>query len=495
MRKKYVVSTLLLLLAFCAGPSASANERGVMSLETETERGGRIALVIGNSDYAHTTKLANPDNDAISMSDTLREAGFSVTRLIDADQSTMKRALLEFGRNLRSGDVEAGLFFYAGHGVQVKGENYLVPINARILNEDEIDLEAVNVNDFLQVMNSSNADINIVILDACRNNPFAGSSRSAARGLAPVDAPKGTLIAYATAPGDVALDGTGGNSPYTSALTKAIETGRGRTIESVFKSARRNVLAATGDKQTPWETSSIVGDFFFHSEPGELATNSVSSRPDPVEDRIAQKFALAERINSEAAWTAFLNDHKNTPNNFYVVLARSALAELETKQVPPVRHLPAPDTRIQDCYTEIFGEIPGTLCVSSILGDQSGNTYRGDNLADGNLSTAWVEGGSGDGIGEVLLFSFDNPTPVKQIVIANGYNKSQSVFSKNNRVKSFNVKTSTGSSRDIQVADKGGYQILVLPDLGEIQWLTLTLTGVYRGTKYRDTAISELQLQ
>ncbi len=484
MRTKQVFSTLLLLFVFCAGSAASANEHGE-----------RIALVIGNSDYAHTTKLANPGNDAISMSDTLREAGFSVTQLIDADQSTMKRALLEFGRNLRSGDVEAGLFFYAGHGVQVKGENYLVPINARILNEDEIDLEAVNVNDFLQVMNSSNADINIVILDACRNNPFAGSSRSAARGLAPVDAPKGTLIAYATAPGDVALDGTGRNSPYTSALTKAIENGRGRTIESVFKSARRNVLAATGDKQTPWETSSIVGDFFFHSEPGELATNSVSSRPDPVEDMIAQKFALAERINSEAAWTAFLNDHKNTPNNFYVALARSALAELETQQAPPVRHLPTPDTRIQDCYTEFFGEIPGTLCVSSILGDQSGNTYQGDNLADGNLSTAWVEGGAGDGIGEVLLFSFDNPTPIKQIVIANGYNKSQSVFSKNNRVKSFNVQTSTGSNRDIQVADKGGYQMLNLPDLGEIQWLTLTLTGVYRGTKYRDTAISELQLQ
>ncbi len=466
-----------------------------MSFESKTGPGERIALVIGNSDYAYTTKLANPGNDALSMSDTLRGAGFSVTQLIDADQSTMKRALLEFGRSLRRENVDAGLFFYAGHGVQVNGENYLVPVNARILDEDEIDLEAVNVNDFLQVMNSSNADINIVILDACRNNPFAGSSRSAARGLAPVDAPKGTLIAYATAPGDVALDGSGRNSPYTSALTKAIASGRGRTIESVFKSARREVLAATGDRQTPWETSSIVGDFFFHSEPADTAMSSGSVQPEPVGDAIAQKFSLAEKINSRAAWTAFLNEYQDTPDNFYVALARSALAELDEKQDQTIRHLPLPDTPIQECYTEFFGAIPGTLCVSSVLGDQSGNTYRGNNLADRNMSTAWVEGGGGDGIGEVLRFAFDQPTLVNQIVIANGYNKNQGVYSKNNRVKSFNVQTSTGFSSEIQVADKGGYQVLDLPQLGEIAWVTLTLTGVHRGTKYRDTAISELQLQ
>ncbi|MCB1958692.1 MAG: caspase family protein, partial [Rhodocyclaceae bacterium] len=205
-----------------------------------------------------------------------------VTRLTDADQTTMKRALLEFGRALRAGDVDAGLFFYAGHGVQVKGENYLVPVNARIDSEDEIDLEGINVNDFLQVMNSANSKINIVILDACRNNPFARSFRAVSRGLAPVDAPKGTLIAYATAPGDVALDGTGNNSPYTLALTQAIRQGQGATVESVFKATRRDVLAATGDRQVPWETSSVTGDFYFTPGDGKPPAPQPSAESDMV---------------------------------------------------------------------------------------------------------------------------------------------------------------------------------------------------------------------
>ncbi len=494
--KIFHVAITMFLSLWLLVPDARASDRGAMSFDPEPGSGARIALVIGNSNYAHTTSLANPGNDAVTMSDTLRDAGFTVTRLLDADQRTMKHALLEFGRNLRTGNVDAGLFYYAGHGVQVKGENYLVPVNARILDEDEIDLEAVNVNNFLQVMNSSNADINIVILDACRNNPFAGSSRSAARGLAPVDAPKGTLIAYATAPGDVAADGVDQNSPYTRALTRAIASGHGRTIESVFKSARREVLAATGDRQTPWETSSIVGDFYFHTDPDSPSQTAVGAAPAPqVEDAIAQKYALAERLNSPAAWRAFLDEYQHRSGDFYVALARSALAELEPPQTQPARHLPLPKTHVEDCYTKFFGAVPGQLCVSSILGTQSGNTYGGDNLADGNMSTAWVEGSTGDGLGEVLLLSFDRPTLINRIVIANGYNKNSGVYSKNNRVKSLDVRTSTGFSREVRVADKGEYQVLDLPGLGEVQWVTLTLTGVYKGTKYRDTAISELQLQ
>jgi hypothetical protein len=429
------------------------------------------------------------------MSDTLRNAGFSVTRLLDADQATMKRALLGFGRDLRGGDVDAGLFFYAGHGVQVNGENYLVPVNARILDEDEIDLEAVNVNDFLRVMNSSNADINIVILDACRNNPFVGSSRSAARGLAPVDAPKGTLIAYATAPGDVALDGRGQNSPYTKALTRAIASGRGQPIETVFKAARREVLATTGDKQTPWETSSITGDFYFHEDSDGSNQATLVPETDRADDEIAESFSLVKSINNQAAWIAFLDKYSDRPENFYVAMARSALAELDDQRTESVRHLPLPATSVKDCYNKFFGAIPSKLCASSVLGGQSGNSYRGDNLADSNMNTAWVEGVSGDGIGEVLRFSFDQPILINQIVIANGYNKSPSVYSKNNRVKSFDVRTSTGFTKRVQVVDRGGYQVLDLPSLGEVLWVSLTLTSVHRGTKYRDTAISELQLK
>lgn len=465
------------------------------SWSSAVHAGERVALVIGNSEYMHTSSLANPENDAISMTNTLRDAGFTVTKLVNADQATMKKELLKFGRRLRKDNVDAGLFYYAGHGVQLHGENYLVPVNAQILDEDEIDLEAINVNNFLQVMNSSNADINIIILDACRNNPFVGSSRSASRGLASVDAPKGTLIAYATAPGSVALDGAGQNSPYTKALTAAISSGGGRTIESVFKTARSEVLAVTGDKQVPWETSSITGDFYFHSGQGQPAQNANLPNIVPTNDAIARKFALAERLNSSAAWRAFLNDYQDLPDNFYVVLAIDALSQLEEPVTQATRHLPMPDIRMQECYTRRFGSIRSKLCVSSILGTQSGNTYSGANLADDNMNTAWVEGDAGDGLGEVLRFSFERPTAVNEILIANGYNKNKNVYLKNSRVRSFNVRTSTGFEGEIQVVDSGRFQVLNIPYLGDVNWLTLTLTSVHRGTKYRDTAISEVRLQ
>ena len=222
----------------------------------------RVALVIGNSQYENTSPLKNPVNDANLMAASLEEAGFEVTKILDADFKTLKRAMLDFGRNLRN-SPEAGLFYYAGHGVQVHGENYLIPVNAQISDEDEVDLEAININSFLRVMNSSSSAINIVVLDACRNNPFARSFRSVSRGLAPVDAPKGTYIAYATAPGAVAADGIGNNSPYSVALASAIKK-RGITIEQVFKQARKSVLESTNSKQVPWETSSITGNFYFN---------------------------------------------------------------------------------------------------------------------------------------------------------------------------------------------------------------------------------------
>jgi hypothetical protein len=220
----------------------------------------RLALVIGNSAYK-VGALANPRNDAALMADSLRAVGFEVTTLSDATKDQMKQALLAFSRKLRETGA-VGLFYYAGHGVQLRGENFVVPVDADIQNEAEVEFLALNVNEFLSAMERSSNQINIVILDACRNNPFARSFRSAARGLATVDAPRGTYIAYATAPGQVALDGDKGNSPYASALAGAIRT-PGLTIEDTFKKARREVLAATADQQIPWDTSSITGSFYF----------------------------------------------------------------------------------------------------------------------------------------------------------------------------------------------------------------------------------------
>ena len=225
--------------------------------------GSRIALVIGNSAYRNVSPLDNPDNDAELMTTTLEKAGFKVTKLINADQNTMKRAMLEFGRELRDG-ADASLFYYSGHGVQVKAENYLIPVDASIKDEDEVGFQAIDVNAFLQTMDSSPSKVKIVVLDACRDNPYGNQFRSASRGLASVTAPSGTYIAYSTAPGSVAEDGDGKNSPYTAALAQFILQ-PGLKIEEAFKQTRVQVMKSSDQKQVPWESSSLTGDFYFIS--------------------------------------------------------------------------------------------------------------------------------------------------------------------------------------------------------------------------------------
>lgn len=234
----------------------------------------RLALVIGNSGYA-TNALLNPRNDAELMTRTLKLVGFEVVRLIDADQAAMKRAILDFGRRLRASDA-VGLFYFAGHGVQVGGENYLIPVGADIKETEEVALQGVSLSELLRTMERASGRLNIAILDACRDNPFPSATRSATRGLAQVKAPTGTLIAYATAPGEVALDGKGGHSPYSAALAEAIPS-IGVSIDEVFRRTRRKVLEVTGNRQTPWEHSSLTGEFFFRPKAAEP---EASARPD-----------------------------------------------------------------------------------------------------------------------------------------------------------------------------------------------------------------------
>jgi uncharacterized caspase-like protein/lipoprotein NlpI len=225
----------------------------------------RVALVIGNSNYGGDLgHLPNPANDARLMAKTLRGIGFTVVEAEDADQNQMKRAIQDFSAQLAtSGDGATGLFFYAGHGLQVAGTNYLIPINARIAREGDVDIEAVPVDLVMKQMAFAESAVNIVILDACRNNPLSRGFRSVSRGLAdPSVRPMGSFIAYSTAPGDVAEDGEGANSPYTTALAAAIVK-PGASINDIFQDVRGKVLAATGKKQVPWDSSSLTAPFYF----------------------------------------------------------------------------------------------------------------------------------------------------------------------------------------------------------------------------------------
>ena len=219
----------------------------------------RTALVIGNAQYKQVT-LRNPVNDATDMAASLKMLGFTVTLVTDANLKKMEKSVRDFGKQLRKGGV--GLFYYAGHGLQVGGRNYLIPIDAVIESESDVKYESVDVGRVLGKMEDAHNDINIIILDACRDNPFGRGFRSYTRGLARIDAPSGSILAYATAPGDVAADGSGRNGLYTSKLLQHM-TAQGTPIEQVFKKVRKDVVKASGGSQIPWESSSLIRDFYF----------------------------------------------------------------------------------------------------------------------------------------------------------------------------------------------------------------------------------------
>ena len=229
---------------------------GATGLAAET----RVALVVGNGAYKGTGGLRNPVNDARAMSDALRQSGFDVAVLENGTKQQMERAIAAFSRKL--GPDAVSLFFYAGHGIQVAGRNYLVPIDAEIGAEQTVRLETVDVDAVIEQMSLARSRVNLVILDACRNNPFERRFRTVSGGLASIDAPAGTLIAYATAPGKVAADGDGRNGLYTGELVRQMAI-PGQAVEAIFKQTRINVLQKSKGQQTPWESSSLTGELFF----------------------------------------------------------------------------------------------------------------------------------------------------------------------------------------------------------------------------------------
>jgi uncharacterized caspase-like protein len=221
----------------------------------------RVALVIGNSAYK-ASPLRNPVNDATDMAAALAELGFKVTLRTDASQRQMKQALREFAQDLRRGGV--GLFYFAGHGVQSKGRNFLMPVGADVETEAELEDESVDANLVLSYMDEAQNRVNIVVLDACRNNPYARNFRSASGGLAQMEATKGSFIAFATSPGSVAADGTGRNGVYTEHLLQSLKQPDG-DIDKVFRRVAAEVSTMTGGRQVPWVASSLTGDFYFRT--------------------------------------------------------------------------------------------------------------------------------------------------------------------------------------------------------------------------------------
>jgi uncharacterized caspase-like protein len=258
----------------------------------------RMALVIGNGAY-ESAPLRNPVNDARDLAAALADSGFEVTRLENANLRDLRNSLRDFGEKLkRQGGV--GLYYFAGHGMQVKGHNYLIPVAAQIQREDEVEFESLDANLVLEKLDGAGNRFNIVIFDACRNNPFARAFRSSTQGLAQMDAPSGAVVAFATSPGSVASDGTGRNGLYTQYLVENVRR-TGITIEDVFKQVRAAVRRDSAGKQTPWESTSLEGEFYFHPTDDAAAARQEQERLDAaVREAVARE---RERMRKELETT------------------------------------------------------------------------------------------------------------------------------------------------------------------------------------------------
>lgn len=310
-------------LAFALAPSARAQSADAPPGQK------RIALLIGNSEY-RTAPLRNPVNDARALSEALKTYGFEVFTHQNVGQKEMKKAVIEFGKRLReAGGV--GLFFFAGHGMQVNGKNYMIPVDAEVNTEAEVDTESVDVDYVLARMEGAKNPLNIVILDACRDNPFARRFRSTTRGLASIDAPLGTLIAYATAPGKVAADGDGVNGLYTGQLLKVMGT-PGLRLEDVFKRVRQSVQQQTRGDQVPWESSSLTpGDFFFvRGSSTSVATPGDSSGVEAT---------FWESIRGSSDPEHFREYLQRYPNGHFRSLASNRMQELERPKPGEIERL------------------------------------------------------------------------------------------------------------------------------------------------------------
>jgi hypothetical protein len=285
-------------------PSQPPAQRSLLSVEKPANAGKpvglagpeqRIALVIGNSNYQNVTQLSNPDNDAKSVAQLLNAAGFEVILATDVGHNEMIQVVQDFsGKIAGRGPNTVAMVYYAGHGVQLAGENYLVPVDARISSEPDLINGSVRLVDVMATLDSIPSRMRIAILDACRNNPFP-SLNDAGRGLAIVDAPNGSIVAYSTAPGTEALDGIGDHSPYTAAFLRLAHE-KNLPIEQLFKRVRLEVNNSTGGQQTPWESSSLTSDFYFFGD------TAVAANRAPVQEKTVQ---AADNLPSRASRQAY----------------------------------------------------------------------------------------------------------------------------------------------------------------------------------------------
>jgi hypothetical protein len=367
------------------------------AISTAASAETRIALVIGNSQYRHVPSLDNPTSDARMVAETLKGLGFKLVgddAQFNLDKSNLDTAIRNFGSQMQGADV--ALFYYAGHGVQVRGVNYLVPINANPNREADVDFELEDVSLVLRQMEAAGTRLNLVTLDACRNNPFGGRGlRSADAGLAQMRAPEGTLISFATQPGNVAQDGFDGHSPYSRALVQTISK-PGLGVFDAFNEVGLRVKKSTGGVQQPWVSSSpIDGSFYFAGLPKQDAVALAPLPPAPPQLPVA-----APVIEQPAEPAVKTPDAKPLPTT--KLPAAKNPKEKKTAMIPPEQPAPSAALKSQDEKTvdrgvAIYnGRYVGTISsgcphepggpVTIRNGQIIGRTLSGTVTADGEVT-------------------------------------------------------------------------------------------------------------
>ena len=304
----------------------------------------RIALVIGNNSY-RDAPLTAPVNDARAMATSLTDLGFKVTKNENVGRTAMLRAIRTFVEDLK-GSEPIGLFYFAGHGMQSKGKNFLIPVDAEVEHEDEIESQGVDIQYMLDKFGDVRSGMNILILDACRNNPFAKRGIKSASGLAAIDGPPGTIVAFAAAPGRVAIEREGGNGIYTKNVLSNIQQ-PGIPVEEVFKRVRSGVLSETGKTQVPWENTSLVRDFYFKGAPAGRGFKPANS------DSEAEAWASVENSKNIYDFIGFMRRFpKSRYDSEIVTRINSVLAKV--KPTPPTIQLDDLPIFLQEAYAGVW---------------------------------------------------------------------------------------------------------------------------------------------
>ncbi len=314
------------VLAFIANAEDDKSVKRNRNSRPDLSSAARVALVIGNADYKEGG-LKNPVNDANDMAKTLEELGFSVTLGVNQTRKEMSDAIRSFGDRLYGDKV--GLFYYSGHGIRVKEKNYLLPVDANIGREDEVPFEAVPADLVLSKMNSAGNPLNLVILDACRNNPYAKSWNKGAddQGLAGMTPPTGTLIIYAAKPGGVAKDGFGRNSPFTESLKKRVKN-PGVDVLKLVSSVAGDVISETGGGQHPWMEGMILGDFYFAESSGAVITEPSEETSLTVNSNLSDAEIW---INGKKVGTGEFSSGSVQPGRYRIKVTRDGYRTYETR--------------------------------------------------------------------------------------------------------------------------------------------------------------------